>query len=181
MNFAFERYTRTASLIGTPESCLSVVQALNRIGVDEIACLIDWLDHQSAMEGLSWLCKLKTLARATRSAHRAIRSHLRQHLPEHMIPSVFVQLPEMPFTPSGKIAKGNLPKPSTLDIEAQYAAPRSPTEAILLDIWSVVLKSDAIGVKDDFFALGGHSLLATQLLTRMRTAFQIDIPSKNVI
>jgi natural product biosynthesis luciferase-like monooxygenase protein len=39
---AFEHYVRSASLLGTPESCAPVVEGLAALGVDEIACLVDF-------------------------------------------------------------------------------------------------------------------------------------------
>jgi acyl carrier protein len=44
-------------------------------------------------------------------------------------------------------------------------------------IWSELLGVDQVGVRDDFFTeLGGHSLLATQVISRVRYAFQVDLP-----
>jgi len=34
---------------------------------------------------------------------------------------------------------------------------------------------ERIGVKDNFFELGGHSLLATQVLSRINSAFGLDL------
>jgi surfactin family lipopeptide synthetase C len=39
-----------------------------------------------------------------------------------------------------------------------------------------VLRVDRVGVEDNFFELGGHSLLATQVTSRIREAFQIELP-----
>ena len=39
---AFEHYVRSASLVGTPESCRGVVEGLAALGVDELACLVDF-------------------------------------------------------------------------------------------------------------------------------------------
>jgi natural product biosynthesis luciferase-like monooxygenase protein len=61
VQFAFERYSRTASLIGTPESCLPIVDKLKAIGVDEIACLIDWMDPMAALAALEPLYSLVKL------------------------------------------------------------------------------------------------------------------------
>lgn len=49
-------------------------------------------------------------------------------------------------------------------------------ESMLADIWQELFGIDQIGVHDDFFDLGGQSLLAIQLITRVREAFQIELP-----
>jgi natural product biosynthesis luciferase-like monooxygenase protein len=41
-DFAFHRYLRTASLIGTPEECRDMMRRAGAIGVNEIACLLDF-------------------------------------------------------------------------------------------------------------------------------------------
>jgi natural product biosynthesis luciferase-like monooxygenase protein len=61
--FAFERYYRTSSLIGTPASCLKMIERLKEIGVDEIACLIDFgVDVDSVLESLDHLVVLRDLS-----------------------------------------------------------------------------------------------------------------------
>ncbi len=42
LDFAFERYFEDSGLFGTIEDCLERVEQVKRIGVDEIACLIDY-------------------------------------------------------------------------------------------------------------------------------------------
>lgn len=61
--FAFQRYYRTASLIGTPTSCLKMIEKLKAIGVDEVACLIDFgVDVDSVLESLDHLVVLRELS-----------------------------------------------------------------------------------------------------------------------
>ncbi len=103
-------------------------------------------------------------------------------LPEHMAPSAFVKLSEMPLTRTGKIDRNALPEPdqSRPQFEQAYAAPRNQIELALAGIWSQVLKLEQIGIHDNFFQLGGHSLMATQVMSRMREAFEIEVPLRNL-
>src|SRR6185369_7555354 len=53
LDMACERYFRTAALLGTRESCAEIVLALEEIGVDEIACLIDFgIEDGATLDGL---------------------------------------------------------------------------------------------------------------------------------
>lgn len=57
-----------------------------------------------------------------------------------------------------------------------FVSPRTPVERELADIWCALLEIDRVSVHDNFFDLGGHSLLATQVLARMRSGFELDLP-----
>jgi amino acid adenylation domain-containing protein len=105
-----------------------------------------------------------------------LRSALQQSLPDYMIPMHFMVQDSFPLTPNGKIDRKALPAPDSVRSEDDYCAPRTPTETVLAAIWADVLKLDRVGIHDNFFTLGGHSLLATQLITRIRTVFQSELP-----
>ncbi|HEY0735279.1 MAG TPA: amino acid adenylation domain-containing protein, partial [Herpetosiphonaceae bacterium] len=112
----------------------------------------------------------------------ALRTFLAQHVPEYMVPSAFVLLDALPLTPNDKVDRKALPAPDgdTQEREQTFVAPRTATEATLVELWSDVLGTTNISVHDNFFALGGHSLLATQLVSRMREAFEIELPLREV-
>jgi natural product biosynthesis luciferase-like monooxygenase protein len=58
--YAFERYFQTSALFGTPDTCLEMVTRLKKIGVDEIACLIDFgVEVDAVMKSLDSLKRLK--------------------------------------------------------------------------------------------------------------------------
>jgi acyl carrier protein len=111
-----------------------------------------------------------------------LRQFLRERLPEHMIPSKFIRLEALPLTPSGKVNRLALPI-HDLTREEQavpYVAPRTPTEESMAAIWAEVLRLERVGVHDNFFELGGHSLLATKLVSRLRAAFNIELPLRHL-
>ncbi|WP_308016560.1 non-ribosomal peptide synthetase [Jidongwangia harbinensis] len=61
--------------------------------------------------------------------------------------------------------------------ETVYVAPENAVQEVLVEIWAELLEPDRpLGVLDDFFALGGHSLLATQIIARIRSVFQVEVP-----
>ena len=107
-----------------------------------------------------------------------LRSFLRTKLPNYMVPSVFVTLGALPLMPNGKIDRRALPAPgqSRLELKEAFVAPRTPAEKVLAGIWAEVLKLEKVGIYDNFFDLGGHSLLATQVISRVREAFQVELP-----
>ncbi|MEV6868817.1 amino acid adenylation domain-containing protein, partial [Streptosporangium subroseum] len=107
-----------------------------------------------------------------------LRSSLRRTLPEHLIPSVFVEVPALPMTSHGKLDRAALPAPDTgrLSPGGEFVAPRTPSEEVLAGIWARVLGVERAGVADNFFELGGHSLLATQVISRVRAAFGVEVP-----
>jgi amino acid adenylation domain-containing protein len=118
-------------------------------------------------------------------AHRLVpglRSHLSSRLPDYMVPSAFVVLHRLPQTPGGKVDRRALPAPEAVPEVSKhaYAPPRNTVEQTLAGIWAEVLNLDRVGIHDNFFELGGHSLLATQLISRIRTAFDIEIPVRAI-
>lgn len=93
-----------------------------------------------------------------------------------MVPSVFMRLEALPLTLNGKVDRRALPPPEKKRSQTPYVAPRTLTEQTLAGIWGELLGVEQVGVNDDFFELGGHSLLATQLMSRLRTAFHVELP-----
>jgi amino acid adenylation domain-containing protein len=111
-------------------------------------------------------------------ANADLRTHVKQSLPDYMIPASFVTLDALPLTPNGKIDRKALPKPDygNSGQRPTYLGARTPTEDVIAGIWSEILKAEQISTEDDFFELGGHSLLATQAISRIRQAFQVELP-----
>lgn len=106
-----------------------------------------------------------------------LRIFLENKLPGYMLPQAFVVLEKLPLTSNGKIDHRALPAPSEMQERTRgYGHPSDATEEVITGIWSDVLGRNDIGIHDHFFHIGGHSLLATQVISRIRSAFSVDLP-----
>jgi natural product biosynthesis luciferase-like monooxygenase protein len=104
---------------------------------------------------------------------------LRQRLPEVMVPSTFVVLDALPLTPNGKIDRKALPHSIPTDralSPATLAPPQDDVQRHIASIWQEVLRTDAVGIDDNFFDLGGHSLLTLQIAQRVGTWLGRPLP-----
>ena len=131
-------------------------------------------------EGQKYLCAYVTLGREVKPGE--LRGYMSGYLPDYMIPTQVVVMDQMPRTISGKIDRKALPKP--VEVEGQSfgkkMSPRTPIEEVVAGIWRQVLGTGQLGVEENFFEKGGHSLLATQVVTRLRSALQVEMPLQSV-
>ncbi|MET0400290.1 MAG: amino acid adenylation domain-containing protein, partial [Longimicrobiaceae bacterium] len=105
-----------------------------------------------------------------------LREHLRERLPEYMVPGALVLLDALPLAPSGKTDRRALPAPERGGGAEGYAAPRTPAEELVAGIFGEVLGAARVGARDNFFELGGHSLLGTRVVARLRAALGVEMP-----
>jgi amino acid adenylation domain-containing protein/non-ribosomal peptide synthase protein (TIGR01720 family) len=124
--------------------------------------------EQSLTSGTSW--------------EAIVRGYLHERLPDYMIPAFVVFLETLPLTPNGKIDRKALPVLDRSQLpQSTEMAPQTPLQEHLALLWAELLFGDRrdhkpqIGIHDNFFELGGHSLTAIQLMTRLRTLFQVEI------
>ncbi|WP_261771529.1 condensation domain-containing protein, partial [Myxococcus virescens] len=106
----------------------------------------------------------------------SVREHLRQRLPEYMVPNAVVALGTLPLSPNGKVDRKALPAPDLSPSEDTQAADLPLLQQQLAALFREVLHVERVRPHDDFFELGGHSLLATQLVTRIRAALGVEVP-----
>jgi amino acid adenylation domain-containing protein len=112
----------------------------------------------------------------------ALQGHLRKHLPDYMVPTFVIFLETLPLNPNGKVDRKALPvlDRSQLPESTEMVAPQTPLQEQLAVIWAELLNLPQVGTQHNFFELGGHSLLATQLVARVRTLFQVEIPLRRL-
>jgi amino acid adenylation domain-containing protein len=109
-----------------------------------------------------------------------LRAYVQQLLPDYMVPSAIVCVDSFPLTRNGKIDIAALPSPEQVATERAMIAPRNAVEEGLAYIWRQVLRTEQVGVEDNFFDLGGHSLLATQVIARIRSTFHVQLPLRSL-
>ena len=108
----------------------------------------------------------------------ALRTALKEVLPDYMVPAAFVFMDAFPLIPSGKVYRQGLPAPDMSRIssaETSYVAPSEIMHYQLLNIWEELHSVRPIGIRDNFFHLGGHSLLAARLVARIEQVFGTKI------
>jgi amino acid adenylation domain-containing protein len=112
-----------------------------------------------------------------------LRQALMHILPDYMLPTAFIFLEALPLTQNSKVDRLALPalQPTHVEPRVPVAAPKTPIETRLVQLWRESLEVAQLGIHDDFFALGGHSLLAMQLLVRVRNEFHVDIPLATLV
>jgi natural product biosynthesis luciferase-like monooxygenase protein len=108
----------------------------------------------------------------TNTLSQELREHLRQALPEYMVPAKFVQLSAFPLTPNGKIDRKALPAPEASEARAtvEFAPPSSDLEQKIAEAWQAVLNLERVGRSENIFDLGANSLLTVQAANRLSSA-----------
>ncbi|GGF50064.1 non-ribosomal peptide synthetase [Marmoricola endophyticus] len=106
-----------------------------------------------------------------------LRTHVAAAVPDYMVPSAFVVVPELPLTVNGKLDEAALPAPDGADSAGGHGrSPRTPEEQLLAGLFAQTLGVAQVSADDDFFSLGGHSLLATRLVSRIRNEAGVELP-----
>jgi acyl carrier protein len=101
-----------------------------------------------------------------------LRQFLKQKLPDYLVPSTFIILPQLPVLTNGKLDRRALPVPEgeRPDLSVAYQAPRCAVEEELVRIWAEVLGVKQVGIHDNFFELGGDSILSVRIISHATQA-----------
>ena len=146
------------ALLDHPEICQAVTFAVSHPTLGEdIAAAVVLLDKASATEPM-------------------IREYLLGRLADFKIPSQVLIVDEIPKGATGKVQRTGLAEKFAQQLKREFVAPNSELETMVASIYAEVLGIEQIGTSDNFFALGGDSLRATQVISRVRAAFQVNLP-----
>lgn len=102
----------------------------------------------------------------------SLRDYLLGELPEYMVPAHFIQLDELPLTPNGKIDRQAMHEISVYEyMEAEYTEPQNNIERKIAEIWSCILGTDRVNVRENFFDAGGNSMMLILFQTKLEQVF----------
>lgn len=107
---------------------------------------------------------------------REIREFAFSRLSDFKVPTQVLIVDEIPKGSTGKLQRIGLAEKLAYLLKPEYTAPEGPVESALVEIWAKVLGLSSIGAGDNFFALGGDSLSATRVISRIKQAFDLDLP-----
>ncbi|MDE3722560.1 amino acid adenylation domain-containing protein [Nocardiopsis sp. N85] len=109
----------------------------------------------------------------------AVTAELARTLPAYMIPSSLTVLASLPLNANGKVDRRALPAPADpRPEETDYAAPETPTEELVAEVWSTVLRRDRVGRDDNFFDIGGDSVKSIQVVGEIRRILDVTVPTR---
>ncbi|WP_198676439.1 non-ribosomal peptide synthetase [Kribbella monticola] len=104
----------------------------------------------------------------------ALRDALAARLPEYMVPSLVIEVDDLPVSPNGKLDRKALPEPDFSSLTTSRG-PRTPEQEILCGLYAELLGLVRVGIDDSFFELGGNSLMATRLMSRIRATLGVEL------
>ncbi len=111
----------------------------------------------------------------------SVIAFLKSKIPEYMIPSLWMELENLPLSFSGKVDKKALAEIKIEYIQSEdYESPKTELENQIARIWQKTLGLERIGIKDDFFVLGGHSLLAMKVITTIRSEMGVELSIREI-
>ena len=110
-----------------------------------------------------------------------IKNFLSSLLPEYMVPSIYVELDEIPMTNNGKVDIKALPI-HDFKKGINYIPPSNKIEEKLVEIWSDLLNIDKkeLGIDTNFFTIGGHSLKAAILSGKIHKELGVEFQLKDL-
>ena len=140
------------------------------------------VDVRHGVNGDPLLCAYIVLNDGEHPTHSELRSELRQHVPDYMIPQSFVELDELPLTENRKVDRKSLPDPEETDrTSVERVAPRTELEKNIAKLWEDILNVQGVSVTDNFFELGGQSLQVARMAAQFRKAHGHRLSPRAVI
>ncbi|XXY81875.1 amino acid adenylation domain-containing protein [Sorangium sp. So ce295] len=102
--------------------------------------------------------------------------HLRERLPEHMVPRHVRAIDALPLSANGKVDRSALPRIDAAEQVGEYIAPRTDLERHVAALWQEILGAPRVSLRSSFFELGGDSLAATRFVLEIERRYGLKVP-----
>ena len=170
LEFVGRRDTRV-KVHGSSVELDEVEQALCRVPGVNTAVVCAW-DGPNGTELVAYVALNPGIALSA----LAIRRGARALLPEHMVPSYFEIISDLPLSSHGKIDRQKLlqTRPPTAQ-QRPVVAFQSNEEMLLAEIWAGAFDLPSVGRDDNFFELGGNSLIASVIAAGLYSETGVEI------
>ncbi|MFF0526955.1 amino acid adenylation domain-containing protein [Nocardia amikacinitolerans] len=159
--FRIELGEITAALGGHPSVRFAHTDVRHIAGADRIVAFVQPIDGRAGVNT------------------DALRAHVAEQLPAHMVPVSITVLDRIPLTPVGKLDTAALPEPQLVAL-SDGRAPETELEKLVAAVMAELVGAEAVGAGDSFFDIGGNSLLATQLVARLEAATNTRLEVRSV-
>ena len=148
-----------------------------RSNLNEHAAVLDSVVVASTSAGDTGLVAYVVRRSGEQTDSQTLRAHLKERLPDYMVPSRYIFIDRIPLTTNGKIDYRQLPKPDPAQVQegARYTAPKTLLERTIAGIWQSVLGMPSVGTADNFFDVGGTSLTIVDLHRQLKEALQREL------
>ncbi|MBU3085020.1 AMP-binding protein [Acinetobacter seifertii] len=110
-----------------------------------------------------------------------IKNHLKNVLPDYMIPTGFLSIANIPLSPNGKVSRKDLPPIDLTISNNNYEPLHTKNDFFIGRVWADLLKLDIkkISRNSNFFELGGNSLLLMQVQNKIRSHYKVNLNIKD--
>lgn len=113
----------------------------------------------------------------------AVRGHLAEHLPAHMVPAEVRVLPALPLTANGKADRRAL---AELALERRAGprpgpVPADPVATAVLEAFAAALDLPAAAPEDHLYELGGASLGGARIAAELTRRLRVEVPVRTVL
>jgi amino acid adenylation domain-containing protein len=116
------------------------------------------------------------LSQEPNSIAKYLRQHLKEKLPEYMVPADYIVIEVWPLTANGKVDRQRLPKPEeSTRSNLEYVAPQTETEQKIAAVLRQVIRIETVGIHDNFYDIGGSSLLLIRVHNKLQEIFDIEL------
>ncbi|MCB5953934.1 non-ribosomal peptide synthetase [Enterococcus sp. CWB-B31] len=101
------------------------------------------------------------------TSENVLKEHLKQKLPDYMVPNYFIFLEQLPITANGKLNEKQLPEPVFMH-EKNVLKPETEKEELAVRLFKEVLQLEQVNLLDSFYELGGDSIKAIRIVSKAR-------------